>query len=385
MTRRTAGTAILAAAVLGLAGCGRGGILSDAGTRVDTAPDRSQYLDLTALSGEGGTEDGWNSYNTYTLSYGTFSTQMMALRANMRMLETACVRARYTTGTMRLTEMLVEKYQYVTAGTPVARVSMETDEVDLRELERKLLRLEQRYLAEQEAFAESQEKREALFARWPPQRTIDEIRYNQAQLDFEQTAAGYERQIADLREQIQELGDLAGQTEILAGEDGYILEVAALQKGQKLDNGTVLVRLAPADKICLEFEDQLGHYGYGNRVTLRAGDTRTAQSYEATVFSAAGKALGSQWNVGVSQITGEYDMAELVGKGPFNVTGETCVMENVLLVPFEAVTVEKQKYYVTVLGEGGSMTRTQFIPGGNNAQYYWVFDGLKEGTRIVVP
>ncbi len=152
MTRRTAGTAILAA-VLGLAGCGRGGILSDAGTRVDTAPDRSQYLDLTALSGEGGTEDGWNSYNTYTLSYGTFSTQMMALRANMRMLETACVRARYTTGTMRLTEMLVEKYQYVTAGTPVARVSMETDEVDLRELERKLLRLEQRYLAEQEAFA----------------------------------------------------------------------------------------------------------------------------------------------------------------------------------------------------------------------------------------
>lgn len=383
MTKRIIGAGILAAAVLGLTGCGQ--IFSDAGTRVDTAPDKSQYLDLSALSGEGGTEDGWNSYNTYTLSYGTFSTQMVPLRANLRMLETACVKAEYPMGTMRLTELLVEKYQYITAGTPVARVSMEIDEVDLQELERKLLRLQQRYLADQEEFVESQEKREALFARWPPQRTIDEIRYEQAQLDFAQVAARYERQIADLQEQIQELSYLAGQTEILAEEDGFILDVSILQRGQKLDNGTVLIRLAPADKICLEFADQLEHYGYGNQVTLLAGDTKVARSYEAMVSSAVGKVMGSQWEKGVSQLTGEYDIAQLLGSGPFNVTGETGVMENVLLVPFEAVTVEKQKYYVTVLGEGGSMTRTQFIPGGSNADYYWVFDGLEEGTRIVVP
>lgn len=383
MTKRIIGAGILAVAVLGLTGCGQ--IFSDAGTRVDTAPDKSQYLDLSALSGEGGTEDGWNSYNTYTLSYGTFSTQMVPLRANLRMLETACVKAEYPMGTMRLTELLVEKYQYITAGTPVARVSMEIDEVDLQELERKLLRLQQRYLADQEEFVESQEKREALFARWPPQRTIDEIRYEQAQLDFAQVAARYERQIADLQEQIQELGYLAGQTEILAEEDGFILDVSILQRGQKLDSGTVLIRMAPADKICLEFADQLEHYGYGNQVTLLAGDTKVARSYEAMVSSAVGKVMGSQWEKGVSQLTGEYDIAQLLGSGPFNVTGETSVMENVLLVPFEAVTVEKQKYYVTVLGEGGSMTRTQFIPGGSNADYYWVFDGLEEGTRIVVP
>jgi len=374
-----------AAVALGLAGCGQGGVFSDVGTRVDTALDYSQYLDLSALSGEGGTEDGWNSYGTYTLSYGTFSTQMTPLRANARMLETACVRAECSVGTMRLTELLVEKYQYITAGTPVARVSMEIDEVDLQELERKLLRLQQRYLAKQQEFMESQEEREALFARWPPQRTIDEINYNQAQLDFAQVAAGYEKQIADLQEEIQMLGNLAEQTEILAPVDGFILDVHFLQRGQKLDNGTILVRLAPADKICLEFTDQLGHYGYGNRVTLLAGETRVAQSYDAMVSSATGKILGSQWDVGVSQLTGEYDIAGLLGNGPFNVTGETSVMENVLLVPAKAVTVEKQKYYVTVLGEGGSMTKTQFIPGGSNADYYWVFDGLEEGTRIVVP
>lgn len=385
MTRRILAAAILTAAVLSLTACGQGGIFSDAGTNVATVPDKSQYLDLSALSEEGGTEEGWNSYSTYTLTYGTFGTEMTALRANLRMLETTCVKAEYQVGTMRLTELLVEKYQYVKAGTPVARVTMEIDEVDLQELERKLLRLQQRYIEAQEEFLESQEKREALFARWPPQRTIDIIRYDQAQLDFEQTAAGYERQITDLQEQIEKLQGLARQTEIVAEEDGFILDVSLLQRGQKLDNGTVILQLAPADKICLEFSDQLEHYGYGNQVTVVMGERKVAQSYDAMVISAVGKALSSQWDVSVSRLEGDYDIAQLLGNGPFNVTGQTSVMENVLLIPAEAVTVEKQKYYVTVLGEGGSMTKTQFIPGGSNAKYYWVFDGLEEGVRIVMP
>ncbi len=385
MTRRAFMLGVLTAAALGLAGCGQsGGVLSDAGTNVALQPDISEYLDLSALSQEAG-ENGWNSYSTYTVTYGTFSTQMAALRASVRMLETSCIKAEYSTGAMRLVEVLVEKNQYITAGTPVALVSMETDELDLQELERKLLRLQQRYAEDQEEFQESQEKREALFARWDPQRSIDIIQYNQAQLDFEQTAASYEKQIAELQEQISTLKELAGQTEILAQEDGYVLEVPIRQKGETLENGAIIVKLAPADKICLEFTDVTQHYGYGNQVTLLAGDTRTAISYDATVVSAVGKTLGSQWDASLSRLAGDYDIAQLLGSGPFYVTGETNVMENVLLVPAEAVTAENQKYYVTVAGEDGSLTRTQFIPGGSNTEYYWVFDGLEEGTQIVMP
>lgn len=384
MSKRILAAGMLAIGICGLAGCGQGGVFTDVGANVASDTDLSQYLDLSALSEES-SEGGWNSYNTYTLTYGTFSTQIAPIRANLRMLETTCVKAEYGIGTMRLTELLVDKYQYITAGTPVARVSMEIDGLDLQELERKLLRVQQRYLTEMEEFLENQERREAEFARWPPQRTIDEIRYEQARLDFEQTAAGYEKQIAELQEQIQELGSLSGQTEIVAEVDGFVLDVSILQRGQKLENGTVLLRLAPADMICLEFEDRLEHYGYGNRVTLKAGNTGNAPTYDAAVTSAVGKVLSSQWDVEVSRLTGDFDMEKLLGNGPFNVTGETNIMENVLLVPVEAVTVEKQKYYVTVLGEEDRMTRTQFIPGGSNAEYYWVFDGLEEGARVVVP
>ena len=384
MTRRILTAGILAV-VLSMTACGQDGVLSDAGANVVTVPDKSQYLDLSVLDGEGITEDGWNSYSTYTVTYGTFSSEMVPMRANLRMLETAYVKAEYEVGTMRLRELLVEKNQYIKAGTPVAKVTMEIDEADLLELERKLLRLQQRYIAAQEEFLESQEKREVLFAKWPPQRTIDITRYEQAQLDFAQTAMGYERQIAELTERIEKLRALAGQTEIVAKEDGFILDVSLLRRGQILENGTIILRLAPADKICLEFEDRLLHYGYGNQLTLSAGSTRNPQVFDAMVVSAVGKALSSDWTVGVSRLDGEYDIAELLGNGPFNVSGQTNVMENVLLVPAEAVTAEKQNYYVTVLGEGGSMTKTQFIPGGNNGKFYWVFDGLEEGVMIVIP
>ena len=56
--------AIGTAVVLSMTACGQSGIFSDAGTNVATAPDKSQYLDLSALSEEGGTEEGWNSYST---------------------------------------------------------------------------------------------------------------------------------------------------------------------------------------------------------------------------------------------------------------------------------------------------------------------------------
>ena len=375
----------ISAVVLSMTACGQGGVFSDAGTDVTTIPDKSQYLDLSMLSGEGNTEEGWNSYSTYTVEYGTFSTEMTSMGASLQMLETTCVKAEYEVGNMRLVEILVEKYQFVKAGTPVAKVTMEIDEVNLQELERKLLRLQQRYIEAQEEFEESQEKREVLFARWPPQRTIDITRYEQAELDFAQTAGEYERQIARLAEQIEKLRGLSAQTEIVAQEDGFILDVSLLQKGQKLDNGTVILRLAPADRICVEFQDRLEHYGYGNQVTLLAGNMRTSKAYDAMVVSAVGKVLSSDWDVSVSRLDGDYNIAELLGNGPFTVTGQTNIMENVLLVPAEAVTREKQNYYVTVLGEGGSMTKTQFIPGGGNGDYYWVFDGLEEGVRIVMP
>lgn len=385
MTRRIV-AAVLLVAALGMTGCGQdGSVFTDAGADVVLVPDKSQYLDLTALSGEGDAGDGWNSYNTYTLTYGTFSTQMATLQARVRMLETNYIKAEYNIGTMRLRQLLVEKNQYVTAGTPVAEISMEIDAMEIEEMERRLQRLLERYAAAQAEFVESQEEREAQFARWDPQRSIDKTRYNQAQLDFEQKAISYEQQIADLQEQITDMKKLAGQTQILADQDGYVLDIALLQKGQRLDNGTVLVQLAPADKIYLEFTDHLEHYGYGNQVTLLVGDNRQAQSYDAVIVSAVGKALSSQWDLEFTRLDGDYEISGLLGHGPFSVTGETSVMENVLLIPAEAVTADKQKYYVTVLGEDGSMTKTQFIPGGSNEEYYWVFDGLEEGTRIVVP
>ena len=60
--------------------------------------------------------------------------------------------------------------------------------------------------------------------------------------------------------------------------------------------------------------------------------------------------------------------------------GETVSVENVVLVPREAVTIKDGKTYVNVLNEDGSIVPTSFLAGGNDNKYYWVIEGI--GIKI---
>lgn len=64
-------------------------------------------------------------------------------------------------------------------------------------------------------------------------------------------------------------------------------------------------------------------------------------------------------------------------------SGYVNIMENVVIVPAEAVTDKTEtRGYVNVVGEDGSVTRTSFLYGQMNSDYYWVIDGLTEGMKI---
>ena len=63
--------------------------------------------------------------------------------------------------------------------------------------------------------------------------------------------------------------------------------------------------------------------------------------------------------------------------------GDLGTMENVLLVPARAVTIDNDITYVTIVKEDGSFLKKGFRAGGSNANYYWVMDGLEEGTVIL--
>ena len=57
-------------------------------------------------------------------------------------------------------------------------------------------------------------------------------------------------------------------------------------------------------------------------------------------------------------------------------------MEDVLLVPKEAVTVIGKNCYVKVKLETGEIQYRSFLAGGADGDNYWAMEGLTEGMEL---
>lgn len=371
---------------LSITGCSLPATLfTDSGSDVIEEVDPSQYLDFSVLEKET-QEDAtsWNGYDIHVLNYGTFQTNITNIKANIDVIEISPVRVEFSTGTMQLVELLAGRGAYLEKGDVIARVMVETDPIALEELELRLLRLEENYAEYQADYTKSYEEAVANISVYELPGKIDRLKIEQMERDHAWSVKGYEEQLANYKKQIKELKNTTAMEEIVATESGFILEVPKLQVGQELFNGDLICNIAPADKMMLQFSDESRHYGYGMNLTLLIGDRRAQKSYPVQAVSALGKSLHGNWNQSHTRILGDYNMSELISQGPYAVTGTTNVMNNVLLLPVKAVTEVGEKYYVTVLNGDNTLEKKQFIPGGKNTHYYWVFDGLKPGMKIIL-
>lgn len=377
------GLPLMLGLVLMMTGCGNS-LFTDAGTDVVIQAQKEDYLDVKALEENPSDKQTFNGYKVHTLAYGDFKTESAAFSASVNVMETTVVRAEYTSGTMRLVQMVAERYGFVEKGDVIANVSMETNELDLEELELKLSRVKDRYNEFKTEFETAHEEDRKELSGDEYQGKIDRTKFYQAELDFARQEQNYLKQMEKYQEQIKELKELMNMTQIVAPTDGIVVEVNRELGGTKLENGDMLAQIIPTDQIYMTFGDALSHYAYGNEVTFLVGRNVKAQEFGAKVVSTNGKALGSGWNKGISYIEASVKPYDVLTAGPFYVTAITNVMENVLLVPFDAVTVDNGKYFVTVLHEDGRLEKKQFLSGGNNTEYYWVYDGLEEGTSVLI-
>lgn len=377
---------LLGTMMIGLAGCSLpDSLFTDTGTDVTNTLDPSQYLDFSVLEKDPEEEvSTWNGYDVYTVTYGNFETNISGIKASITVLETNPVKVELSSGTMQLLELFVSRNTYLEKGDVIARVTVETSELDLEELELKLTRLEEDFAEYQTSYAERHQEALDTISIYELPGKIDRLEIEQMEREHERTTDNYKSQIESYEERINELKNMSATSEILAPEAGFVLEVPKLQLGQELKNGDIICNIAPASKMMLEFVDESWHYGYGMDLTLLVGDKRGQKSYPVTAVSALGKSLYGNWSQTATKIEGDYNIADLISQGPYTVTGTTNVMKNVLLLPVKAVTEDAEKYYVTVLNADNSLEKKQFIPGGKNLQYYWVFDGLKPGTKIIV-
>ncbi len=66
-----------------------------------------------------------------------------------------------------------------------------------------------------------------------------------------------------------------------------------------------------------------------------------------------------------------------------NVTADAVYLQDVFVLPIEAVNLNNEERYMYYLDESGNMHK-QYITGRSNGVEMWVYDGLTEGQKIIV-
>jgi len=268
-------------------------------------------------------------------------------------------------GVTYITELCVKQYERVEKGQIIAKIKVSGDTINIKRQERNLQRAKED-LAELEKDAEKNEKL---------------IRIKK-------------ESIADLEELIKDVKTDASKSSIRAPFSGIITSVNRFEEGDILQNDQTVCTLADENDCFIFVEDKAGQITYGNKATIKYNDeSGQEQTAEGEVVMVSNCAISKELDTGYNVIrVSKEDFAKMAAtnrgfdgwwrRSSFDVTVEVRSMDNVVLVPKSAVTLESGVTYVTVLDENNKPTLKSFIAGGSDNLNYWVVGGLSEGTKI---
>lgn len=378
--KRAVTALLLSGLVLG--GCGFG--LTDSGYESTASINPNEYLELGVFDR---TDDEImeKSYETYTLEYGTFVTEQTAGASVFEPI-TYQEKAKIESGTMVFNEFLVSEMDYVKAGDPIASVSPETDSISIKEAELSLQRLKTQYEEAVKSREESIADRDEIYRnlKTDEEKKIRLLQWQIADLNWQKTEASYKERIKSSEDSIAEQKKRANTKTISAEHSGYVYSLEKIEAGTYLKNGQNLLVLVPTNNLYLEMNDKDMIYTYGKQytVTVRVGRNNKYE-FEAYTINPPLCSLYFNMNTGKAYLIVNAQMATNIPRASITVSGVASTIENVLLVPYDAVEKEDNCCFVTVMNEDGTIARLPFISGGNNRNYYWVISGLDAGMKVI--
>ncbi len=268
-------------------------------------------------------------------------------------------------GVTYISEVCVKQYERVEKGQILAKIRVSGDTINIKRQERSLQRARED-LAELEKDAEKNEKL---------------IRIKKENIE-------------DLEELLKDMKNDAAKSTIRAPFSGIITSINKFEEGDILQRDQTLCTLADENNCFIFVEDKAGQITCGNTATVKYTDENNQeQTAVGEVVMVSNCAISSELDTGYNIIrVSREDFAKMAAsnrgydgwwrRSAFDVTVEVRSMDNVVLVPKSAVTVESGVTYVTVLDENNKPMLKSFIAGGSDNHYYWVVDGLSEGTKI---
>ena len=307
--------------------------------------------------------------STVTLSKGEFHSDFSE-RAQLEYAESTYLTNEVENGTMYFREMKVEQFQHVEKGDLIAIVRVEPDNLALQRNETKLGRLKTRL--------EDYKKNNSEHAK---------------EESYQDTVKSYEDQIKDVEETIAKQKSDFNVKQIYANVSGTVVELKDYKAEDVVPKGDNIARIADENTCYVYLEDKNQQLQYGNEVeVVYPDDQRREHRVSGTVVTLSKMGVSQALQVDFSMVRiNKENIREVLSvalsgerwnRYRFTVEAKLRAIDEVLLVPKQAVYEVGGKTYVCIKGKDGKVKEQSFVAGGSNDNYYWVVEGLTEGMEV---
>lgn len=279
-------------------------------------------------------------------------------------------------GVFYFKELYVEKYEQVEKGQELAKIEVISDDIEIQRIERKIQRQQERLnrLLEEKKVTYSEDLLRSL-------NRLIETR---------------QKTIEDLSEELKELTEYTGEIILTAPHAGIITDVTTIDTDEMISYNDKIVEIADQTQCYISVADENGQLSYGNEtsISLMMGKS-VEKEITGTVVSVSNSVLSADMQSTQALILlSQEDVAQIAKQGStvnsdgdwsrnrFEVRTQTRIINDVVLVPQNAVTVVDDETFVKVKNSDGTATYVSFIAGGLEQNHYWVADGLSEGMEI---
>lgn len=270
-------------------------------------------------------------------------------------------------GTTYLDEICVVTNEQVEKGQVIARVHVVADQIETDRTARSLQRLNE---------------------------SLDELLKTDENDSNKYSIKAVRKQIDETQKILNEMRNDAAVKEIVAQTGGIITSIIRNAKpGDLIPNDSAIGMIADDASCFILVEDEQGRLSLGNTVTVtytdKAGVNKDAEGSVVSVNPiAVSRELQQEYSL--VQLPPEV-MGDIAGSNAdagwwratrVSVNATVRSMEGVLLIPKKAVKEVKGTTFVKVIDDNGSISEVSFVAGGSDNNYYWVAEGLSEGTKI---
>lgn len=334
------------------------------------------------------------NYKTAEASFDSFALNEKTQGSVYFPLRTAVL---YEGENARYVKSLVSTNDDVKAGQPIAKISVETDELLLTETELKLTRSKEDF---ETGKADREKELKELRTKYTTiadelERQKASLNIQRKEIELQKYTYEQERLIADQEKELEKLNAKNDVQYIYAPISGSVSDIVYFREGDLIRSGTEVCTIADLS-VALVYAQAA--FPYGSTVKLTTNVQK--QSYELpgtvvvapNVFSAV-PSNASLIEVKLDELGISMDQLgmlrgrdfDMIRYARLNVEGYSMVLDNVLTIPQNTIVMEGGIPYVTIVDPDGSTTHKRAIQlGATNQKTAWVISGMKEGDKAVI-